>query len=343
MILISAGFPAGHVVSAAGAMATDAALSVESDPAGATIYVDGQPQGATPIQLPRLTPGDHRVSLTKPGYLENSRVVTLHAGRTQGLHVRLTAQAAPAAEKPPAREPQAQPESEKKGGGSKKWVLLGLGLAGAGAATYVVVTKNDPPVPGTVTVSPSGTGMASATSYTFTSNATDPDNDALTYEWNFGDGATGSGQTATHVFNSAGTFSVALSVKDSKHTVTAPSASVIVARNMAGTWTGGRECGFGSTVTLNLAQSGNSLGGTWVFTGGLQGSLSLSGNIGTLGYPTSVTFTTTNFTVGNLPGTFRVSFAGTVDASGNAMNGTMTSTSTDLQPPSFTCPSSFQR
>jgi len=342
--LLALGSPSVAVAAGkADAAQPGAALSVASDPAGATVYVDGQLQGATPLDLKRLAPGDHRVSVMMQGYLENSRVVSLRAGQSHDVQVKLTPQAPPAGEKPPRGQAQAPPEKEHKGGGSTKWVLLGLGLAGAGAATYYVVTKNDPPVPGTISVSPSGTGMAGATSFAFTSNATDPDNDTLTYDWNFGDGNTGSGQTANHVYTSAGTFNVGLSVKDKKETVTAPNVSVTVARNMAGLWTGGKECGFNADVAVNLAQSGNNLGGNWVFTTTLQGSISLSGNIGTLGYPTSVNYTTPNFTVGNQPGTFAVSFSGTVDAGGNTMSGTMTSTSTALQPASISCPSTLRR
>jgi PEGA domain-containing protein/PKD domain-containing protein len=329
-----------------------AALSVTSVPAGATVYVDGQLQGATPLDLKGLAPGDHRVSVMMPGYLENSRVVSLRAGQSHDVQVKLTPQVPPAGEKPqvppageklPRGRAQARPEKEHKGGGSTKWVLLGLGVAGAGAAAYYVVTKNDPPVPGTISVSPSGTGMAGATSFTFTSNATDPDNDTLTYDWNFGDGNTGSGQSATHVYTSAGTFNVGLSVKDKKETVTAPNVSVTVARNMAGSWTGGRECGFNADVSLNLAQSGNNLGGNAVFSGNLQGTISLTGTIGTAAYPTSVSWATPNFTVGDLAGSFNEAFSGTVDASGNTMTGTITATSTALQPPTVSCPTTFRR
>src|SRR5437016_13162124 len=35
------------------------------------------------------------------------------------------------------------------------------------------------------------------------------------YSWNFGDGTTGTGSTATHAYSSAGTFNVAMTVKDS--------------------------------------------------------------------------------------------------------------------------------
>jgi PKD domain-containing protein/PEGA domain-containing protein len=324
------------------------ALSVASDPAGATVYVDGESHGATPVELKDLAPGDHRVTVVKDGFLDNSRVMSLRTGQSHDLQVKLTPSQAPAIRRPRVRSQQEQvppagEEKEKKKGGSKaKWIVLGLGVAGAGAAAYVL-TQNDPPVPGTITTAPAGTGMAGGTSYTFTSNASDPDKDALTYEWNFGDGSTGSGQTTTHVYASAGTYSVTLTVKDKKHTVTAPAASVTVARNMAGLWTCNQEPGFEATVSWNLTQNGTSLGGTMTFSGNLAGTVGQSGSIGTLAYPTSVTLSSVVFSIEDLPGGFDVRLNGNVDATGNTITGTFTTHSTDLQPPTLTGPATCRR
>ena len=48
------------------------------------------------------------------------------------------------------------------------------------------------------------------------SASNDPDGDALTYSWNFGDGTTGSGRTIQKTYNSSGKFRVVLTVSDSK-------------------------------------------------------------------------------------------------------------------------------
>jgi glucose/arabinose dehydrogenase len=48
------------------------------------------------------------------------------------------------------------------------------------------------------------------------SASSDPDGDALSYSWNFGDGTTGSGRTTQKTYNSAGKFRVVLTVTDSK-------------------------------------------------------------------------------------------------------------------------------
>lgn len=46
------------------------------------------------------------------------------------------------------------------------------------------------------------------------SGSSDPDGDTLSYSWDFDDGSTGSGATPSHVYNSAGTYKVILTVSD---------------------------------------------------------------------------------------------------------------------------------
>src|SRR5262245_50386561 len=155
-------------------------VTIDSDPNGAAVYIDGHFVGATPIAPPSLSPGHHRVRIVKAGYLENSRVVAVRAREGTTVRVRLT----------PAANATASPQVTSTGGGGgsgKKLLWIGIvGAAAAGAAAYVVATKNHPPSAGTITVSPNATGMAGLTSFAFNSSATDPDDDSLTYTWNFG-------------------------------------------------------------------------------------------------------------------------------------------------------------
>lgn len=340
--LLILGFPGPGLVLGATPAAPNPAgsLSVDSDPAGAAVLLDGQAQGTTPLALQALPAGDHRVRVVKEGYLDNSRVVKVVAGQTETLRVRLTHNEVATTTTQVENQP-----AQQKGGSGKKWALLGLGAAAVGGTAFYFLTKNGPPVAGTIGVSPGGTGMAGTTTYTFTSQgSSDPDNDTLTYEWNFGDGGTGSGQSTTHVYSSAGRYSVTLAVKDKKHSVSALGASVTVERSLAGSWSGPTEPGFGAQVAVNLTQSGSNLGGSMTFSGSLGGTISnVTGTVSATSYPCNVSFTSPSFVIGGYPGSFTVRFSGTTDASGSSMAGTITTTSSALQPPSLSTSATFRR
>jgi hypothetical protein len=55
-------------------------LSVESRPAGAKVFIDGKPAGATPLTLPRLGTGEHEVRLEHEGYRRWSSSVKIVSG-----------------------------------------------------------------------------------------------------------------------------------------------------------------------------------------------------------------------------------------------------------------------
>jgi hypothetical protein len=230
-------------------------LTVNSEPVGAFLYVDGEPQGETPITVTELSAGSHRIRLVMRGYLENSRVVNLAAGQAETVNVQLT----PETSAPPARPdvaPQAMPEARATagragGGGKKRIALIALGAAAIGGGVYLVLPKNKPPVAGTIGASTTSALMG-ATEVSFNvTGASDPDGDPLTYTWNFGDGQTGSGVTTKHVFSAAGTFSVRLSVADKKVTVEAAPVEVTV-KSATGEWGGSL---YGARATLSHSGS----------------------------------------------------------------------------------------
>jgi len=78
-------------------------LLVESEPIGATVFIDGHLAGETPLTLPEIAAGVHRVRIVRLGYLENSRVVTVEAGHRATVRARLTAPAPPTAQTPALR------------------------------------------------------------------------------------------------------------------------------------------------------------------------------------------------------------------------------------------------
>lgn len=58
-------------------------LSVDSEPEGAQLLVDGEPRGRTPVEKLSLEPGEHRLQLQAPRYLPLERVVDVTGRRLQ--------------------------------------------------------------------------------------------------------------------------------------------------------------------------------------------------------------------------------------------------------------------
>jgi PKD repeat protein len=96
------------------------------------------------------------------------------------------------------------------------------GEFGATASTTVVVSStpaNQPPS-AEFTLTPNS-GAAPLLVGFNASGSSDPDGDALTYSWDFGDGANASGVTASHTYTQAGNFTVTLTVSDGEFPATA--------------------------------------------------------------------------------------------------------------------------
>ena len=247
---------------------TSAALSVVSDPVGAAVYIDGVSRGVTPLEIDALDVGEHRVTLLKDNYLENSRIVTLKPGQKESVSVELT-------DSTGARYSSMQiGTSSSSGGGSKLPLILGIAGGGAAAAFFLLRDTNDPPVAGSVIVSPSGSGLKDLTSFSFSSGGSDPDGDPLTFTWDFGDGQSGSGQSTDHIYSSAGSYTVSVTVSDGEESATA-TGSVIV-KSMDGRWTGRLTVG-PLMMTWNLTQSGSSITGT--YSDQFNGSGSVTGSV----------------------------------------------------------------
>jgi serine/threonine-protein kinase len=66
-------------------------LRLESTPAGAHVQIDGRsdPAWLTPMTLPRLKPGTHTVTLSKPGFVSEIRAVDVVVGKRTLLEIEL--------------------------------------------------------------------------------------------------------------------------------------------------------------------------------------------------------------------------------------------------------------
>ena len=100
------------------------------------------------------------------------------------------------------------------------------------------------------------------------SGSSDPDGSVSSYAWTFGDGATGTGSTATHTFAAGGTYQVGLTVnnrggtatRSRSVTLTAPNAATdAFGRTVAGGW---GSADFGGAWTLNGTASLFSVNGS---------------------------------------------------------------------------------
>ncbi|MGB7218142.1 MAG: PKD domain-containing protein [Vicinamibacterales bacterium] len=304
------------------AVAPGDSVMVESEPAGAAVYVDGQLTGQTPLHVSGLSAGDHRVRLVKGGYLENARLVSVGAAAST-VRVRLT------------RDAGSRPELAAQlggggggGGGGRSKLPLYLALAGGGgvAAYFLLKDKSHAPSAGSISFSPATAVMATLTTLTAV-GAADEDGDTLSFAWDFGDGtAAGTGETVTHIYTTAGTKTVTLTVSDGESSATTTGSLVV--KSLVGTWTGLLNCcGPLNTILIVTSQSGTTLTGT-ESDQAPQDAANFTGSVN----PTTRQVTL-NFTLTQLVGSF--SFVGTLNAAATTLTG-VTSNLSGSGPPNGT-------
>ncbi len=116
--------------------------------------------------------------------------------------------------------------------------------SGINSVNVLVDNVNDPPV---ANAGPDQTAFVNQT-LTFDGSASyDPDGTIVSYNWNFGDGTSASGQVVNHVYSLAGTYTVTLTVTDNggltaqdtalvtiKEQPSAPIANVIIDMSISG-------------------------------------------------------------------------------------------------------------
>ena len=134
-------------------------LTVTSDPSGASVTVDGQPYGRTPVTLRDLSAGPHAVTVSMPGRQTFTRNVELRAGGSHDVVATLEPEQAPVVarkeplrppppEPPPLVSPTPQPQplrAEHPGRTAKivAGVLVGAAVVTAAVAIYTWRTYSD--------------------------------------------------------------------------------------------------------------------------------------------------------------------------------------------------------
>jgi len=148
-------------------------------------------------------------------------------------------------------------------------VLCALALAGCGGGNSTPSPSPTPnPTPSTnhdpaitsKSVSP-GFGISQITSFATQAVATDSDGDAVTYEWDFGDGAKLAGAAVGHVYQGDGPMTVTLTVTDPKGATASDTTSIVVG-GMTGTWL--VDIPSFVRLQLDLQQKGTVVTGTFV-------------------------------------------------------------------------------
>ena len=110
-------------VSSAVQVAPTGRLAVRTVPDAATVFVDGQSRGLSPLTVSNLSVGDHELLVRKTGFLDNRSTVQIRPDAVTTVTIDLTGNTA-------TGEPVVRPPDTGGGGSPLKWVLLG----GAGAA-----------------------------------------------------------------------------------------------------------------------------------------------------------------------------------------------------------------
>jgi hypothetical protein len=106
-------------------------LSVTSEPSGASVQVNGQAKGTTPLKGLEVEAGECRVALALDGFAGQERTVTVLKGRTQDLSFTLS----PTSERLAAQKEQAGAK-RKTLGKVLRWTGVALAAGGIGAATF---------------------------------------------------------------------------------------------------------------------------------------------------------------------------------------------------------------
>lgn len=139
---------------------------------------------------------------------------------------------------------------------------------------YSLTVEVENVAPSIASVSAAGADEGVAAS--FVASVSDPGSDTLSYAWTFGDGATGTGASASHTYADSGSYAWTLRVSDGDGGVATTSGTVVITDDAPSltalslpTVAEGSAATLGATVT---AWSGDTLTYAWTFGDGATGT-----------------------------------------------------------------------
>ena len=122
------------------------------------------------------------------------------------------------------------------------------------------------------------------------SSSSDADGSVVSYAWDFGDGGSATGATATHPYTTAGTYVVTLTVTDDKGATNVATSSVTVATTPGGGDPQPQplaDDSFDRSVSGGWGQA--TVGGSWKVSGGSASVASVAAGVGRLSLPAGST------------------------------------------------------
>ncbi|MCL3861290.1 PKD domain-containing protein [Actinotalea sp. K2] len=154
--------------------------------------------------------------------------------------------------------------------------------AGATGTTTRQVSVAGPPPANQVPVAVFSSSVSDLAVSVDGSGSSDPDGTVAGYAWDFGDGATGAGVTASHTYAAAGTYTVTLTVTDNQGATGTVAAEVTVVE--PGPVTELARDGFGRVVVGDWGMA--DVGGAWQRSAGSAANYQVGDGVGSLRLPT---------------------------------------------------------
>jgi hypothetical protein len=177
-----------------------------------------------------------------------------------------------------AAQGQAASGSSGMSGAAKAGLIGGAAAAAAGVALSRAgggddgpetgSPENRPPTLGGVNALPE-IALQASTAVTFSvMGGSDPDNDPLTYAWDFGDGATSAASSPVHVYQAAGVWTAAVTIADGKARTVGQ--TTVTVRSLTDRWRMSPTANTGPVPTelLQLTQQGRAVSGTYTISEG---------------------------------------------------------------------------